>query len=268
VRDRRAEDPLVDLSLLRPPRVLASLLCRVAVSFAFFGNIFYLTLFLQGPAGYSAFQTGLILLPSSLVGIASAPLAGRLVDRFSPDLTLILGTGAAALSLFALAVVHETSSVPLHLAPALALNGFGYALTTVGTKTAPLASVSPQMKGRVTALVSVTARLAAGFGVTFATGLFNLVLGPSIERALEVLGVPPSQEVRQFILGHIGASDLPQTVTDQAATSAGFTSAEQAVATVDKAFALSYSLISGIVGVLVVFVALGLALLLRPRRAG
>jgi EmrB/QacA subfamily drug resistance transporter len=267
MRDRRAEEPLVDLSLMRRPPVLAAVLCRVAVSFAFFGNLFYLTLFLQGPAGYSALQTGLILLPSSLVGIASAPLAGRLVDRIGADVTLVVGTAAAALSLFALAVVHETSSVPLHLLPALALNGFGYALTAVGAKVAPLASVAQHLKGRVTALVSVTARLAAGFGVTFATGLFNLVLGPSIGRAFEVVGVRPSDEARQFIVGHIGAADLPATVTAQSAASAGFASADQAVAAVDKAFALSYSLLSGIVGTLVVFVVLGLVVLLRRKRA-
>ncbi|MCB6732003.1 MFS transporter, partial [Blautia obeum] len=62
--ERQVEHPTLDLSVLKVPAVAAAAISRAVVSFAFFGALYYLTLFLQSVQGYSAFETGLILMPS------------------------------------------------------------------------------------------------------------------------------------------------------------------------------------------------------------
>jgi hypothetical protein len=193
-------------------------------------------------------------------------VVGRFVDRLGGESMMVFGTIAVAASMLVIALVHETSSVTLHIAPALMLNGLGFAMTTVSTKVVPLAAVGEDLMGRVTALVTVTAKLAAGFGVTFATGLFNLLVGPSTGRAVSLFGAPDTDQVRDFVRSHIGASDLPATLTASSVESAGFASVQEALETIDKAFALSFSLLAGIAGVLVLLGVLGMALLLRGAR--
>lgn len=262
-RERTSARPMLDMQLLRRTPVLATVICRVATMFAFYGNIFYLTLFLQSSAGYSAAQTGLILLPSSVIGIAAAPITGRLVDRYGPNPVLVAGTLATGASLFVLAFVHETSSVAWHIGPGLTLNGIGYSLASVSTRTAPLKAVPEAQHGSVTALVSVLSKMAGGFGITFATGLFNVLLNPAIGRAMSLFNVADRDPIRDFIVEHIGTHDLPRVIDPQAVAQAGFHSVEEALGVIDKSFALTYSLLVGILGALVMLSALGIWILLR-----
>jgi DHA2 family methylenomycin A resistance protein-like MFS transporter len=183
--ERGRADKVVDFSLLRLPPVAASAISKSVVSFAFFGNLFYLTLFLQASAGYSAFETGLILLPSSIAGVLASPLVGKVVDRVGATRVMAAGVAIVSAGLFALVLIDAGSSIAFHLAPALLLNGIGFATVSVSAKTAPLAAVPGELHGRVTSLVSFVSRVASGFGVTFATGVFHVLSDTGIERALD-----------------------------------------------------------------------------------
>ncbi|OWY58629.1 hypothetical protein B7486_78945, partial [cyanobacterium TDX16] len=108
--ERGQEAPMLDLQLLRVPEVAAAALARVGVSFSFFGALYYVTLYLQSDDGYSAFATGLVLLPSSLVGVAASPLVGRAIDRTGSGQVLWLGTAASAMSLFLIALFNEADA--------------------------------------------------------------------------------------------------------------------------------------------------------------
>jgi DHA2 family methylenomycin A resistance protein-like MFS transporter len=264
--ERRQDDPLFDLSLLKIPAVAAAAVARSLVAFAFFGNIFYLTLFLQSDAGYSAAQTGLILLPASLAGVAASPLVGKAVDRFGSGVVLELGTAAAALGLFVLAVVHETSSVVAHIAPGLVLNGLGFAMVSVSAKSAPLEAVAADLHGRVTSLVSVISKAAAGLGVTVATGLFNLYSGRGIDNGISDYELDGSDALRSFVRDRLGSSELRESLTPSEVVEVGFASVAQAADVIEDSFAFSMSLMMGSVALLVLGGAGAVALLLRRSR--
>lgn len=261
--ERRRDEPLFDLSLLRIPEVAASVVSKSVVAFAFYGNIFYFTLFLQSEAGYSAFAAGLILLPSSLVGVAASPFVGRAVDRSGAGPVLSLGTALIAAALFALAVVNETSSVVFHIMPGLALNGLGYAMVSVAAKSAPLAAVAEDRRGRATALVSVVSKAASGFGVTVATGLFNLYSGAGIDNGLGDYSLSGTSTMRTFIRKHLGASDLRDTLSSGDVSQAGFSSVSQAATVIEDCFAFSMSLMLASMGLLVLLGAVAVVVLFR-----
>lgn len=266
--ERGRADRVVDFAMLRIPTVTASAISRSVVSFSFYGNLFYLTLFLEGSAGYTAFETGLILLPSSLAGVAASPLVGKAVDRAGPGSVMALGTAVAAAGLFAIALVDNDSSVAFHLAPAMALNGLGYAMVSVSAKSAPLGVVPDAEHGRVTALVSFVSRIASGFGVTFATGVFHLLSEEGVTRALGDRRLSAGSGTIEFVRGCLGVSELRSHLREADVQRAGLSDVPTAAATIDAAFAWIFS------ATLVVLAAIVLAgtvtigvLLLRARSA-
>ncbi|HXV35044.1 MAG TPA: MFS transporter [Gaiellaceae bacterium] len=267
-RERGRTDRVLDFAMLRIPTVAASAIARSVVSFSFYGNLFYLTLFLESSAGYSAFQTGLILLPSSIAGVAVSPFVGRVVDRTGPGSVMALGTAVAAAGLFALALADNDSSVAFHLAPALVLNGLGYALVSVAAKSAPLGAVPDSQHGRVTSLVSFVSRVASGFGVTFATGVFHLLSGAGVARALSDRQLPDASGTADFVRDRIGVGDLQAHLKAAQVKQAGFPDVPTAVATVDAAFEWIFAGTLFVLGAIVVAggAAIGL-LLLRSRPA-
>ncbi len=249
--ERRLDEPLFDLGLLRIPAVAAATISKAVVTFAFYGNMYYFTLFLQSDAGYSALATGCILLPASLVGVAVSPFVGRAIDRVGSGPILAIGTAIIASGLFVLAVVNETSSVIFHVVPGLALNGLGYAMVSVSAKSAPLEAVREDLRGRVTSLTSVISKAASGLGVTVATGLFNVYAGPGIDNGIGDYGLTATSSMRSFIEANLGAANLRSTVTSSDAAAAGFSSVSQAVDVVSDSFAFSMSLMLASLGVLV-----------------
>lgn len=259
-------DKVVDFSLLRLPPVAASAISKSVVSFAFFGNLFYLTLFLQASAGYSAFETGVILLPSSVAGVLASPLVGRVVDRVGPTRVMAAGVAIVSAGLFALVLIDAGSSIALHLAPALLLNGIGFAAVSVSAKTAPLDAVPGDLHGRVTSLVSFVSHVASGFGVTFATGVFHVLSDTGIERALDHERISAKAGTIGFVDRYLGADDLTSQLHLDDVRGAGFATVEQAATTVDHAFAWTYAATMVVLGTIVAAGAVAIVVILR--RAG
>lgn len=257
-RDQR--EPLLDVSLLRKGPVLAAVVSRSIVGFAFFGMLFFLTLLLEGPGGFSAFVTGVILLPLSVLGVFASPGIGRLSDRFGPMPVMVAATCTVTAGLALIALLHERDDPIRRIAPGLVLIGLGYAAVSITAKTAPLTAVSDHLHGRVTSLVSVFTKAAAGFGVTFGTGLFNAFTGNGVDRALGRVDLVESAERTSFVRTHLAVIDLRDTLSAQQVNAAGFDDVDQAVVVVTDTFTWAFSAtvlsMAVFVGIATVLVAL------------
>ena len=70
------------------------------VSFAMLAMFFFTALYMQNILGYSAIEAGVRFLPSTLMIVLIAPLAGRLTDRIGPRPLLVTGLSLVTLALF------------------------------------------------------------------------------------------------------------------------------------------------------------------------
>ena len=70
---------------------------------------FFMALYMQNILGYSPLEAGLRFLPSTVVIIFTAPLAGRLTDRIGARLPIAVGLSLVASPLLAVAGHVDTS---------------------------------------------------------------------------------------------------------------------------------------------------------------
>ena len=120
VVELRGRSPMLQLEFFRNPTFSGANLVGVIVSFAFFGVIFFLSLFMQEVQGYSPTKAGILQLPATLGIMVSAIVSGRIVGRIGARLPITVGllmTGAGLLLLTALAA-HHALRVVLVLAAA------------------------------------------------------------------------------------------------------------------------------------------------------
>ena len=188
--ERRAQDPVLPLSLARSRTFLGATLGAFAASLAVFVLLVFLSLFLQLVQQRDALPAAVRLLPLTVALVVTAPVAGRWSAARGPQQPVVLGLvmTAAGLALTGLRLVEDVGD--LELALLLGLCGLGIGLTTAPVVTASLDAVARTRSGLAAATVNVARELG---GVVAVAGLGALVvarLGADLTRRLLDLGVP------------------------------------------------------------------------------
>jgi predicted MFS family arabinose efflux permease len=243
--ERRAEQPMLDVSLFRNPRFTAAS-ASVAISFfALSGFIFVVSQLFQFVKGYGALSTGVRLLPvASFVAISSivgAKLAVRLGTK------LIVATGLFLMAAFYLWVA--TSSVTTGygtIAAQMVVLGTGMGLTSAPA-TEAIMGVIPKAKAGVGSAVNDATRLLGGtLGVAVIGSVYASLYTSRLTTALPI-GSPAT--VDQTAHASLGAA---LTVADKL-THAGHPALASAIHNADNSaffhgFSAASYLAAGVVG--------------------
>src|SRR5690625_7381981 len=91
IRQFKLESPNLEFRVFSYPIfTLATGLCMV-VFVSMIGTAVILPLYMQNMIGFSAFQSGLVLLPGAIIMGLMNPITGRLFDRFGARWLTIIG---------------------------------------------------------------------------------------------------------------------------------------------------------------------------------
>ncbi len=139
--ERRSGEPMLPLDLFRIRNFAAANLSTFLVYGAIGAWLIYLALYMQF-IGYSAFETSVLLAPTTLVMILLAPRFGALADRHGPRLYLTVGPSLLGLSAILFMGVDDRTSFWIFGLPGLVVFSFGLAvlvapITATALKSAP-----------------------------------------------------------------------------------------------------------------------------------
>ena len=167
----RQAKPLLPLDLLRIPLFalsMATSLCSYAAQMMTFVAVPFL---LQKGLGLDAVHAGLLITPWPLMLAITAPVAGRLADRYPPGLL-----GGVGLALMALGTV---TVVLLHPAPAdwdvawrMGLTGLGFGLFQAPNNKLLITTAPPHRAGAAGGLQAAARLVGQTFGGAFAALIF------------------------------------------------------------------------------------------------
>ncbi|MFD5011797.1 MFS transporter [Streptomyces chartreusis] len=143
VLERRTATPMIDLSLLRRPRFLASSAGGLFTGLAVIGLFSFLPALLQQTLGLSAMETAWLFLLWSGLSFAVALQARRLGGRVSPRIQLAIGFVLHAGGTLAMLGAIGAGSWP-RLLPGLLIAGVGSGLLNAALPLLSVESVPPQ----------------------------------------------------------------------------------------------------------------------------
>jgi predicted MFS family arabinose efflux permease len=129
-RERRAQDPVVPLTMLGAPAVRVASAGMFLVTGALFGVTVFIPVLLQAAAGMSPTEAGLLLASMTIGLTISTTIAGKRIARTGRMRRLpVLGATVMAAALVALALNANSATVGVVIA-GLAIFGAGFGLTT------------------------------------------------------------------------------------------------------------------------------------------
>ena len=169
--ERRAEAPMLPLALFRIPAFSGTALVAFAQSVALYPLLLFLAIYFQEALRLSATETGLRVLPLTLVLFAVAPISGKLTSRWPLRIPLVAGLLLIGISLLLMRAVTPTSEWTV-LIPGLLVGGLAVGVISPALAAA-MVSVLPVERGGLASGINNTFRQLgiavgiAGLGAIF-----------------------------------------------------------------------------------------------------
>jgi DHA2 family multidrug resistance protein-like MFS transporter len=251
-RQRRLDDPLIDLRLFRSPAFSASLAVNVLGFFVAFGSFLFIAQYLQLVLGMGPLQAGLWTAPSGVGFIVGAQLAPVIVRRVRSAYVMAGGLLFAAIGFAVLTQVGGSGGLAalvtgyvvfsLGLAPVFTL------ATDLIVGTAP-----PEQAGAASAIAETSSELGGALGIAVLGSIVNAIYRSAMASAVPT-GVPHSvADAARNTLG--GAFAAAQQLPGESGTAL--------LALASDAFARAFEITVGICGVVAAVAAILAAILLR-----
>ena len=165
VYEARASHPMLPLGLFRSHNFSVGNVETLAMYAGLSLLFFFLVLFLQNAAGYSAVAAGTAGLPITVMMFVLSSRFGALADRYGPRLLMGVGPLVAASGLALLATLDADLDYATGLLPPLILFGLGLSMTVAPLTSTVLAGADESNAGIASGVNNAIARLAGLLGI-------------------------------------------------------------------------------------------------------
>ncbi|HMJ34346.1 MAG TPA: DHA2 family efflux MFS transporter permease subunit [Baekduia sp.] len=171
--ESRAPAPMLPLRFFRSRAFSATNGTSLAMFFGVFGSIFLLSQFFQTTQGLSPLQSGLRVLPWTIMPMFVAPVAGVLSDRIGARPLMAGGLALQAIAIAWLAAVTTPDVAYAALLVPFILAGTGMALVFAPAANAVLGSVRPEEAGQASGATNAIRELGGVLGVAVLASVFT-----------------------------------------------------------------------------------------------
>jgi EmrB/QacA subfamily drug resistance transporter len=195
--------PMVQFEFFKSRTFFGANLIAFIISFAMLAMFFLTALYIQNILGYTPLQAGVRFLPTTLMIVLIAPIAGRLSDKIGPKPPMVVGLALTTLSLF-LQTRITVSSGYTDLLPAFILMGIGMALVMSPMSTAAMNAVPATKAGVASGILSMNRMVGGTFGVALLGTIFQSMSRNRLHDNLANLPLSPGQ--KSAIADNIGQS--------------------------------------------------------------
>jgi DHA2 family multidrug resistance protein len=161
----RQKQPVVNLHILKDRNLAITSLLTFIVGFILFTSVFIFPLMLQRVLGYTAYETGLTLLPASILSLVFMPFIGKRLQAGTPP-KIFVTIGFLTLMGFGIIMSHADLNVTSSFfALPLMIRGAGLACLFVPLNAMAVAGLQPRDIPQGVALNNMMRQLGGSFGI-------------------------------------------------------------------------------------------------------
>jgi EmrB/QacA subfamily drug resistance transporter len=204
--ENRVKAPMVQFDLLSDRNFLAAVVVALIITFSMMGVFFFLALYMQDILHYSPLEAGVRFLPSTLMIVGVAPVAGRLSDRYGPRWLIAGGLTIVAASLFSFSRIAVDSTY-IDLLPGFMLLGIGIAMTMSPMTSAAMNAVPVQKAGIASGVLSMFRMVGGSLGIAVTGAIFQTLVSSKLGSMLGGTGISAAQQ--ESISDQLGGGGVP-----------------------------------------------------------
>ncbi|WP_394831387.1 DHA2 family efflux MFS transporter permease subunit [Pendulispora rubella] len=172
VRELTATAPVVQLRLFRDPTFASGVMVNGLTMAMLLANVFLQPLFMQEMLGFTTFQSGLALLPRSIVMMVAMGIVGAVYNRVPARLLIGSGVIFFVVSAYAMGQFNMATGVE-QIVIAVSLQGIGLALVVVPLEAVALSNVPKHQMTDATGLNNLITELGGAIGLAVFATVFS-----------------------------------------------------------------------------------------------
>lgn len=166
--------PMLRVRVLKNRTFLIGTIIGMVVQAALLSVGILLPIYLQSLLGYSATESGLVILPGALLMGIMGPIAGRWFDRHGPRVLAIIGTLLLTVGTIMLALLGPEVSL-VYVAVVMAIRLFGMSLINMTLTTWAMNALSDDLINHGTSVNNTFRQVAGSLGTAILTSVFAMV---------------------------------------------------------------------------------------------
>jgi EmrB/QacA subfamily drug resistance transporter len=203
--EARVREPLLPLRLFANRVFLVANVAGLIAGFALLGTVFFVSQYFQAVQGYTALESGLRTLPTTMGIFIVAPLAGMLAARLSPRLPIVLGALLSGSALFLLTRLEPATSYA-SIWWDLGMLGIGFGLMLSPLTAAVLSATPSTRAGLGSSMINTSRQVGSTLGVAVLGAVVVQQFAGNIVSHLTQLGIPlPTSETIAGKIASVGA---------------------------------------------------------------
>ncbi|MGZ3459757.1 MAG: DHA2 family efflux MFS transporter permease subunit [Archangium sp.] len=164
IRELTAVAPVVNLRLFKDAVFTSGTLLSALMFSILMASMFLLPMFMQELLGFTATQSGLALMPRTLLMLALMPIIGRIYTRVPPQVLIGVGVSITGLGVFQLSRLSLDSGAH-DIIGAILLQGLGFSMMLVPLSTVALSRIPRHRMADATGLNSLLRQIGGSIGL-------------------------------------------------------------------------------------------------------
>ncbi|EYN01381.1 DHA2 family efflux MFS transporter permease subunit [Staphylococcus aureus] len=163
IRELRMKSPMLNLEVLKFPTFTLTTIINMVVMLSLYGGIILLPIYLQNLRGFSALDSGLLLLPGSLIMGLLGPFAGKLLDTIGLKPLAIFGIAVMTYATWELTKLNMDTPY-MTIMGIYVLRSFGMAFIMMPMVTAAINALPGRLASHGNAFLNTMRQLAGSIG--------------------------------------------------------------------------------------------------------
>lgn len=163
IRELRMKAPMLNLEVLKSPTFTLTTVINMVVMMSLYGGMILLPIYLQNLRGFSALDSGLLLLPGSLIMGLLGPFAGKLLDTIGLKPLAIFGIAVMTYATWELTKLNMDTPY-MTIMGIYVLRSFGMAFIMMPMVTAAINALPGRLASHGNAFLNTMRQLAGSIG--------------------------------------------------------------------------------------------------------